>query len=398
MIRLPHAITLATLYTLPLHAQDTTIPDAIEQVAPQLERYTQDVLSDRLWADQDSLSPRDRSLLTVSALVATDRTDQLDPFVGTALDSGVTPEELSELVTHLAFYAGWPVALPTIDRIAAVLDDRGLTAEVTLDPELLPYDEDAEAARLASVDATARPVSPGLADATDEVLFADLWRRPGLAPRDRSLVTVAALIANGQAEQLPFHLNRAMDNGLTFEEAREIPHQLAYYAGWPRSFSALTPMRQVFEDRGDLPAGDESEDVPTTISIVPGDGETNQGPAERFTGSVAVGPAFEAPGDARLSGALVTFEPGARTAWHSHPLGQTLYITQGCALVQSEGQDILTAGPGDIVQIPPDIRHWHGAASDKGMAHVAILENLDGVGTTWMDLVSDDQIPPDAGC
>nr|WP_242679569.1 cupin domain-containing protein [Paracoccus nototheniae] len=134
------------------------------------------------------------------------------------------------------------------------------------------------------------------------------------------------------------------------------------------------------------------------MSVVPADSETSQGPAERFTGSVAVGPAFEAPGDARLSGALVTFEPGARTAWHSHPLGQTLYVTQGCALVQSEGQDILTAGPGDIVQIPPEVRHWHGAASDQGMAHVAILESLNGVGTTWMDLVSDDQIPPGAGC
>lgn len=398
MSRLPHALTLATLYALPLHAQETGVPDTVEQVAPQLGRYTEEVLSDRLWADQDRLSLRDRSLLTVSALVATARTDQLDPFVSTALNSGVTPEELSELVTHLAFYAGWPVALPAIDRIAAVLDDRGLTADVTLDPELLPYNDDAEAARLASVDATARPVSPGLADATDQVLFADLWRRPGLAPRDRSLVTVAALIANGQAEQLPFHLNRAMDNGLTFEEAREIPHQLAYYAGWPRSFSALTPMRQVFEDRGDIPAEDDGEDVPTTISIVPADGETSRGPAERFTGSVKVGPAFEAPGDATLSGALVTFEPGARTAWHSHPLGQTLYITQGCALVQSEGQDILTAGPGDIVQIPPEVRHWHGATSDQGMAHFAILESLDGVGTTWMDLVSDDQIPPSASC
>lgn len=394
MSRLPHALTLATLYALPLHAQETGVPDTVEQVAPQLGRYTEEVLSDRLWADQDRLSLRDRSLLTVSALVATARTDQLDPFVSTALNSGVTPEELSELVTHLAFYAGWPVALPAIDRIAAVLDDRGLTADVTLDPELLPYNDDSEAARLASVDATARPVSPGLADATDQVLFADLWRRPGLAPRDRSLVTVAALIANGQAEQLPFHLNRAMDNGLTFEEAAEIPHQLAYYAGWPRSFSALTPMRQVFEDRGDIP----TDDIPTIISIVPADGETSQGPAERFTGSVAVGPVFEAPGDARLSGALVTFEPGARTAWHSHPLGQTLYITQGCALVQSEGQDIQKAGPGDIVQIPPNVRHWHGAGPDQGMAHVAILESLNGVGTTWMDLVSDNQIPPGAGC
>lgn len=200
---------------------------------PQLSRYTEQVLSHRLLADQDRLTSRDRSLLTGAALVATRRTDQLERYVATVLDSGVTPEELSELVTHLAFYAGRPVAAPAIDRIATVLADRVITAGVTLDPELLPCDSDAEAARLASVDQTARPVSPGLADATDELLFTDLWRRPGLAPRDRSLVTVAALITNGQTEQLPFHLNRARDSGLTFYEAAEIPHQLAYYAGWP---------------------------------------------------------------------------------------------------------------------------------------------------------------------
>lgn len=398
MTRLPHAITLATLYALPLNAQEAATPDAVSQIAPQLGRYTQDVLADRLWADQDRLKTRDRSLLTVSALVAMGRADQLDRYIATALDSGVTPEELSELVTHLAFYAGWPVALPALDQIAAALTNRGIDADVSLDPELLPYDSEAEAARLATVDQTARPVSPGLADATDQVLFADLWRRPGLAPRDRSLVTVAALIANGQAEQLPFHLNRAMDNGLTFEEAAEIPHQLAYYAGWPRSFSALTPMRQVFEARGDIATDEAAVDTPDSISIVRADGETFEAAAETFTGSVTVGPSFEAPGDARVSGALVTFQPGARTAWHSHPLGQTLYITRGCALIQSEGQDVLTAGPGDIVQIPPEDRHWHGATSDQGMAHLAFLESLDGVGTTWMEHVAHDQIPQSSGC
>lgn len=398
MTRLPHAIGVAALCALPLHAQEPETSDAVAQVAPQLARYTEQNLFERLWGDEDSLSSRDRSLLTVSALVATGRMEQLDQHVGTALDNGVTPEDLSELVTHLAFYAGWPVALPAIDWIAAVLADRGITAKVTLDPDLLPYDDEAETARLASVDATARPVSPGLADATDEVLFADLWRRPGLTPRDRSLVTVAALIANGQAELLPFHLNRAMDSGVTFQEAAEIPHHLAYYAGWPRSFSALAPMRQVFEARGHIAAEDATDQSDGTITFVPAEGDTFEGAAENFTGTVTIGPAFEAPGDARLSGALVTFQPGARTAWHSHPLGQTLYITQGCALIHAEGHDVLAAGPGDIVQIPPDIRHWHGASADEGMAHVAILESLGGVGTNWMELVSDNQIPPAPSC
>ena len=398
MRHLPHAITLASLYALPLHAQEIAIPDAVAQVAPQLGKYTEEVLLERLWADEDSLTSRDRALLTVSALVAMGRADRLDQYVGAALDSGVTPEELSETITHLAFYAGWPVAIPAIDRMATILEARGITAEVTRDPDLLPYDDEAEAVRRASVDAMARPVSSGLADATDEVLFADLWRRPGLAPRDRSLVTVAALIANGQAEQLPFHLNRAMDSGLTFQEAAEIPHHLAYYAGWPRGFSALAPMRQVFEARGHITTDDAASQTDGAIIVVPADGDSFHGAVENFSGTVTVGPAFEAPGDARLSGALVTFQPGARTAWHSHPLGQTLYITKRCALIQAEGHDLLTAGPGDIVQIPPDIRHWHGASADIGMAHVAMLESLNGVATTWMELVPDNQIPSSGGC
>ncbi len=114
---------------------------------------------------------------------------------------------------------------------------------------MLAVDAEAEARRAATVRDNVAPIAPALARYTDEVLFADLWRQPDLAARDRSLVTVAALIARGQAEQMPFHLNRAMDNGLTQTQAAEVVTHLAFYAGWPRAMSALPTLQSVFKAR-----------------------------------------------------------------------------------------------------------------------------------------------------
>lgn len=114
------------------------------------------------------------------------------------------------------------------------------------------------------------------------------------------------------------------------------------------------------------------------------------GPEEYFTGTVRIDPFFTAPEPARATGALVTFEPGARTAWHTHPLGQTLIVTQGVGRVQREGAPIEEIRPGDVVWIPPDIKHWHGASPDVAMTHIAIQESLNGSPVTWLEKVSDE--------
>jgi len=118
---------------------------------------------------------------------------------------------------------------------------------------------------------------------------------------------------------------------------------------------------------------------------------SRKGPEEYFTGSVRIDPLFEAPDPSRGRGVLVTFEPGARTAWHWHPLGQTLIVTSGCGWVQSEGGPKVEIRPGDVVWCPPNERHWHGATSTTGMSHIAIQEALDGKIIEWMEKVSDDQ-------
>jgi quercetin dioxygenase-like cupin family protein len=118
---------------------------------------------------------------------------------------------------------------------------------------------------------------------------------------------------------------------------------------------------------------------------------SSKGPADWFTGTVRIDPLFQATAPARANGASVTFEPGARTAWHTHPLGQTLIITAGCGWVQQEGTSVEEIHPGDVVWFPPAVRHWHGATPTTAMTHIAIQEALDGKVVEWMEKVSDEQ-------
>jgi quercetin dioxygenase-like cupin family protein len=118
---------------------------------------------------------------------------------------------------------------------------------------------------------------------------------------------------------------------------------------------------------------------------------SRKGPAENFSGTVRVDPLFQPNDPARTLGASVTFEPGARTAWHAHALGQTLIVTAGCGLVQRRDGPIEEIHPGDVVWIEPGEKHWHGAAPTTAMTHIAIVEQLEGERTDWMEKVSDEQ-------
>lgn len=234
----------------PMQATRSLTPDDVRVVAPALGQYTQRTLQDNLWRRPD-LSQRDRSLVTLSALIARNSTIGLPHYTNLALDSGVKPGEISEIITHLAFYAGFGNAMQAVAAVKDVFAQRGIGADQLppAEPELLPLDEAAEAQRAARVGQDVGPVAPGLNQFTTDVLFRDLWLRPGLAPRDRSLVTVSALVAAGQIAQVPYHLNRAMDNGLTRAQATEVVTHLAFYAGWPNAMSAVPVLKGVLDGR-----------------------------------------------------------------------------------------------------------------------------------------------------
>lgn len=123
----------------------------------------------------------------------------------------------------------------------------------------------------------------------------------------------------------------------------------------------------------------------------PGDVPSRRPPAEYFTGTVWQDPVIQTEAPARVQVARVTFEPGARTAWHTHPLGQTLYVLSGSGLIQSEGGPINPIRPGDVIWIPPGEKHWHGASPTTGMSHLAIQEQENGQAAAWMEKVTDEQ-------
>jgi 4-carboxymuconolactone decarboxylase len=219
-------------------------------VSPALAQTSQQVLQGELWK-RTALSARDRSIVTLAALIARDQSAPLSEQVSLAIDHGVKPEEISEIVYHLAFYAGWGSAMNAVPAVRSGFLARQvkLPADLTARTRRLPLDEVAEAQRAHMVGSNFGAVAPGVVHYTTDLLFRDLWLRPALAPRDRSLVTVCALVASGQVAQIPFHLNKAMDNGLSQTEASEALTQLAFWAGWPRVFSALPVFKEVFEKR-----------------------------------------------------------------------------------------------------------------------------------------------------
>ena len=221
----------------------------IRMVAPALAKYAQGPLAD-LWK-RPGLTPRDRSIVTISALIARNQTIEMPYYFNLAFDNGVKPREMSEIITHLAFYSGWENAMSAVGVARDVFAHRKVGADQlpAASPSPLPLDEEAEAKRATNVEQHFGNVAPGVVQYTTDVLFCDLWLRPDLVPRDRSLVTVSALIANGQVAQISYHLNRAMDNGLTQTQAAEVVTQLAFYVGWPNAFSALPVVKDVFEKR-----------------------------------------------------------------------------------------------------------------------------------------------------
>lgn len=236
---------------IPVQAESAAGAAAIDNlgaVSPALETYTQDLLLGEVWQRPD-LSPRDRSIATLAVLIARNQTGELLFHLNFALDNGVKPSEISEIVTHLAFYAGWGNATEAASVASSVFRERGITVDrlPPADAKLLPLDEAAENARVTHVDKVYGGISDGVLKYTTEALFRDLWLRPALTPRDRSLVTVSALVATGKIEQVPFHLGKAMDNGLTQPQASELLTHLAFYAGWPNIFSTLPVAKEVFE-------------------------------------------------------------------------------------------------------------------------------------------------------
>ena len=241
---------MTTTTTKPYALPSVLTYDDVRAVSPALEHYTKGALLDGLW-QRPELSPRDRSIVTVAALIGRIQTIEMPYHFALAINNGVKPSKLSEIITHLAFYCGWTNAMSAVAMAKDIFHQRGIRID-QLPPakdKLLPLNEEAERQRATQVSANFGATSPG--SCRIRPIFCSVIS--GFAPLSRlvigALVTVSALIASAQVAQITYHLGRAMDNGLTQAQASEVLTHIAFYAGWPNAFSALPVVKDVFEKR-----------------------------------------------------------------------------------------------------------------------------------------------------
>jgi 4-carboxymuconolactone decarboxylase len=228
---------------MPASAQNSARPsgELQQRIAPGLATLTDDVLYGDVWP-RPELSPRDRSLVTISVLIATGKTAQLTGHLTRALTNGVTPREASALLAHLAIYCGWPNAVSALEVYDQVYKARNIdTSNLRAVSSPLPAPA-ADAAPERATQAELGNVSPKFIQLTNDLVFETLWRQPELSVRDRSLVTIAALAATGDDDQLDVYLRLGVENGLTRAQIAEAFTHLGFYAGWPKATKALAAL------------------------------------------------------------------------------------------------------------------------------------------------------------
>jgi quercetin dioxygenase-like cupin family protein/alkylhydroperoxidase/carboxymuconolactone decarboxylase family protein YurZ len=347
---------------------------------------------------QDELSKKEKAIVPIAAFTASGNIDRLKTSLNQGLDDGLTVNEIKEIFVHLYAYAGFPRALNGINAFIAVMDDRkaqGKVDEVGREATPLPENYNPNAyghkvrnnlvGRDISNRTSGYPVFTPIIDKfLVEHLFGDIFARDVLSHQERELVTISILSSLPGAEpQLKGHLGIAMRMG--YSEAQ------------------LIDFIDVLRERVGAHVAENSAQVLGTVLGTPLP-DTNEkaiqvtkkttavkASSDYFTGTATVSSRFKSEATDNYRGGIVDFEAGARTAWHKHPAGQTLVIISGRGLVQSEGETVQEVLPGDTVWIPEGERHWHGAAPDSGMSHVAISEPYNGATVTWMEHVSDEQ-------
>lgn len=231
--------------------------------------------------------------------------------------------------------------------------------------------------------------APKFAELNDDVLFGQVWSRTDkLSLRDRSIVTVTALVSSGIIDSsLTYHLKEARKNGVTRTEIAEILTQIAFYAGWPKAWGAFRQATEVWKD---VTEADDARAAFGQEMIFP-IGDPNDAYAKYFTGQSYLAPVSSE----QINIANVTFEPGCRNNWHIHHAdkggGQLLVCVAGRGWYQEWGKPARELHPGDVVNIPANVKHWHGAAKDSWFAHLAMSPDGENTSNEWLEPVTDEE-------
>lgn len=228
--------------------------------------------------------------------------------------------------------------------------------------------------------------APKFAQLNDDVLFGEVWSREDkLSLRDRSLVTICVFMGKGMVDSsLKYHLQNAKNNGITKEEMAEIITHAAFYAGWPNAWAVFNMAKEVYAD----------ENTKEIHGGMFGMGEPNTAYAKYFIGNSYLKPLTK-PGESVVSIANVTFEPKCRNNWHIHKStsggGQILVCVEGEGYYQEEGKTAQKLHPGDVVVIPANVKHWHGATADSWFSHLAVEVPGENTSNEWLEPVSDEE-------
>jgi 4-carboxymuconolactone decarboxylase len=348
--------------------------------------------------ESQSLDKRQAAMIPIAALTASGDVQTLNEALKAGLENGLTVNEIKEIFIHSYAYAGFPRALNGIMTFMDVASERkaqGMTDEVGREATPLPDDYNADSYghqvrnALVGRDMSNRKTGyagfvPTIETFLVEHLFADIFYRDVLTVKDRELLTISMLSAMpGVEAQLTSHMKLSLRVGYSPAQLLEFTRILKDSVSQDSAIRASHVLSSV--------ANIDVNNETTKHVTVSTDSTVTQGSPTNFSGVAKVSSRFTSPIKGHYRGALVEFEAGARTAWHTHPKGQTLIIISGKGLVQNEGGDIQQMLPGNVITIPPNTRHWHGAAPDSFMSHIAISTPDNGETVTWMELVSQEQ-------
>ena len=229
--------------------------------------------------------------------------------------------------------------------------------------------------------------APKFAELNDNVLFGEVWSREDkLSLKNRSMITITSLISKGIVDSsLKYHIQTAKNNGITKTEMAEILTHIAFYAGWPNAWAAFRMAKEVYS---------EGEEVKEEHGGFLGMGEPNTAYAQYFVGNSYLKPLTN-PTETKVFIANVTFEPGCRNNWHIHHStsggGQILICVEGEGWYQEEGKKAQSLKPGDVITIPANIKHWHGAKKDSWFSHLAVEVPGEDTSNEWLEKVEDEE-------
>ena len=347
---------------------------------------------------------KQRAIIPIAAFTAAGDLGKLPAALREGLDAGLSVNEIKEILVQLYAYAGFPRSLNAIGTFMTIIDERqekGIIDETGRESSPLPTGKTSlELGAANQTKLVGQPVAGPLYDFTPTIdqflkshLFGDIFGRDVLDWRERELATVAALAnMTGVENQLLAHYAISMHNGLSAEQLRELVDILQAECGTKAAANALAVLAQVLQtSQGNKIAkkiDQQADDSADTFGgyIFPR-GEKNGAYARYFTGASYLNLLAKE----RLVIANVTFEPGCRNFWHIHHKGgQILLVTAGRGWYQEWGQPARELSPGDVVNIPPETKHWHGAVKDSWFSHVAIEVPAEGSSNEWLEPVSDE--------